>query len=87
MACQILGYKRSELQKLTLNNLISNLEEQDVEALEETDLICTKKSESDIYVKGTVLVCGKVVSYRFHKIIALKWHLRHEIENLIQMSV
>ena len=77
MACQILGYKRSELQTLTIRNLISNFEEQDVEALEETDLICTKKSESDIYVKGTVLVCGKVVSYRFHKIFAQKWHLRH----------
>ena len=77
MACQILGYKRSELQTLTLRNLIYNLEEQDVDALEETDLICTKKSESDIYVKGTVLVCGKVVSCRFHKIITQKLHLRH----------
>ena len=64
MACQILGYKSSDLKSMTLEKLISNLEEQSIEAMEETDLLCAKssKNESDMHVKGTVLVCGKVVS-------------------------
>ena len=70
MACQILGYKRSELQNMSLESLISNLERRlsssSLETLDEIDLLCAKSSsgidESQLYVRGTVLVCGKVVS-------------------------
>ena len=67
MACQILGYKRSELQSMTFENLVSNLDES-LGASEEIDLLCDKKNDDidtseDLKVKGTVLVCGKVVSF------------------------
>merc|ERR1712012_541384 len=65
MACQILGYKRSELQSMTFENLVSNLDES-LGASEEIDLLCDKKNDDidtseDLKVKGTVLICGKVV--------------------------
>ena len=67
MACQILGYKRSELQSMTFENLVSNLDES-LGASEEIDLLCDKKNDDidtseDLKVKGTVLICGKVVSF------------------------
>ena len=71
MACQILGYKRSELQNMSLEKLILNLEKRlsntSLETLDEMEVLCTQSSssgidDSQLYVRGTVLVCGKVVS-------------------------
>ena len=71
MACQILGYKRSELQNMSLEKLILNLERRlsstSLETLDEMDVLCAQSSssgidDSQLYVRGTVLVCGKVVS-------------------------
>ena len=71
MACQILGYKRSELQNMSLEKLILNLERglssSSLETLDEMDVLCARSSssgidDSQLYVRGTVLVCGKVVS-------------------------
>ena len=71
MACQILGYKRSELQNMSLEKLILDLERRlsnsSLETLDEMDVLCAQSSssgidDSQLYVRGTVLVCGKVVS-------------------------
>ena len=71
MACQILGYKRSELQNMSLEKLILNLERRlsgtSLETLDEMEVLCAQSSssgidDSQLYVRGTVLVCGKVVS-------------------------
>ena len=71
MACQILGYKRSELQNMSLEKLILNLERRlsstSLETLDELEVLCAQSSssgidDSQLYVRGTVLVCGKVVS-------------------------
>ena len=67
MACQILGYKRSELQNMSLEKLILNLESTSLETLDEMEVLCAQSSssgidDSQLYVRGTVLVCGKVVS-------------------------
>ena len=71
MACQILGYKRSELQNMSLEKLILNVERQlsssSLETLDEMEVLCAQSSssgidDSQLYVRGTVLVCGKVVS-------------------------
>ena len=71
MACQILGYKRSELQNMSLEKLILNLERRlsstSLETLDEIEVLCAQSSssgidDSQLYVRGTVLVCGKVVS-------------------------
>ena len=71
MACQILGYKRSELQNMSLEKLILNLERllssSSIETLDEMEVLCAQSSssgidDSQLYVRGTVLVCGKVVS-------------------------
>ena len=67
MACQILGYKRSELQNMSLEKLILNLESSSLETLDEMEVLCAQSSssgidDSQLYVRGTVLVCGKVVS-------------------------
>ena len=71
MACQILGYKRSELQNMSLEKLILNLEKRlsntSLETLDEMEVLCAQSSssgidDSQLYVRGTVLVCGKVVS-------------------------
>ena len=71
MACQILGYKRSELQNMSLEKLILDLERRhsssSLETLDEMEVLCAQSSssgidDSQLYVRGTVLVCGKVVS-------------------------
>ena len=71
MACQIFGYKRSELQNMSLEKLILNLERRlsssSLETLDEMEVLCAQSSssgidDSQLYVRGTVLVCGKVVS-------------------------
>ena len=71
MACQMLGYKRSELQNMSLEKLILNLEKRlsnkSLETLDEMEVLCAQSSssgidDSQLYVRGTVLVCGKVVS-------------------------
>ena len=56
MACQLLGFKSSELQKLTLEDFVLDPENgRGIEAIAETEILADA-------INGKVLVAGKVVS-------------------------
>ena len=59
MACQLLGFNSSELQKLTLDDFVLDPENgRGIEAMAETEVFHNLNAT----VNGKVLVSGKVVS-------------------------
>ena len=74
MACQLLGFKSSELQKLTLDDFVLDPEHgRGIEAMAETEIFQNlqpegvsnfRQNEPDVTMNGKILISGKVVSTR-----------------------
>ena len=77
MACQLLGFKPGELQKLTLEDVVIDPERgrSGLEVLAEMEIITNASIDSVSTTNvtspsGKVLVSGKVVKVSFHSILS-----------------